>query len=73
MSSPSSVVPVVAMATATTDGDGHDQCDDGRHDDEADGCRQYDSCLEHVAVLGGCRGNSCGTRLSLVTYICSCE
>ena len=50
MSPPLPVMPVVAMAIAAADRDGHDESDDGCHGDEADGSRQDGGSFERVVA-----------------------
>ena len=65
------MVPVAAVTTTAIDRDGHDQRNDGCHDNEADDCSQYGSCLEHVAVPCRRRGGNIGAiHFSLVTFVC---
>lgn len=64
----SRAVPVAGVPTTAINGDGHDQCNDGCHDNQADDCSQYDGCHQHVAVACGRYG--CGIHLSLAALIC---
>ena len=70
MSPASRAGPIAGVPTTAIDRDGHDQCNDGRHDNEADDCSQYDGCPQHVSVPCGCLGNGCGIHFSLVAFAC---
>lgn len=64
------MVPIAAMTIATAHRDGHDQSDDGCHDDETDGCRQYGCCSQRVTRVSGCHGDVGGTSISLAAFVC---